>query len=138
MPRLVAEAFAEPLQEPAHLTPDDRYDEALALSVLPDGRVFVEHASAPETQTVTKTIGQQDDRHETRPSPRLTPSETDTWRTVMQGTHTAVEAEADDWASTRKGTETITFVDAEGDDWTALPQLDTHTRVRNEADDWAA
>jgi hypothetical protein len=99
--------------------------------------VFVQHASAPETQTVTKTIGQQDDRHEDTTITEAD-AETDTWRTIMQGTHTAVEAEADDWASTRKGTETITFVDAEGDDWTALPQLDTHTRVRNEADDWGA
>ncbi len=136
MTALFAEAFAEPLQEAAQPTPEHRYDEELGLSVLADGRVFVEHASAGETQTVTKAVGESDDRDEDTTITEAD-AETDTWRTLMEGTHTAVKAEADDWASTRKGTETVTFVQSEGDDWTALPQLDTHTRVRNEADDWA-
>jgi hypothetical protein len=137
MVALFAEAFAEPLQEAAQTVPEHRYEDGLALSVLPNGRVFVEHASTGETQTVTKAHGESDDRDEDTTITEAN-AETDTWRTVMDGTHTTVKAEADDWAATRKGTETLTFVDAEGDDSTALPQLDTHTRVRNEADDWAA
>lgn len=137
MAALFAEAFAEPLQEAAQPVPEHRYDDDLALSVLTDRRVFVEHASMGETQTVTKADGESDDRDEDTTITEAD-AESDMWRTLMEGTHTAVKAEADDWAATRKGTETVTFVDAEGDDWTALLQLDTHTRVRNEADDWAA
>lgn len=132
MTRLFAEAFAEPLQEPAHDAPEHCYDETLALSVLPDGRFFVEQASAGETQTVTKAAGEQDDRDDDTGI-----ANTDTWRMSVDGTQTAVKAEADDWATTRKDSETITLVQAEGDDWAALPRLGTHTRVRNEADDWA-
>lgn len=54
------------------------------------------------------------------------------------GTHTAVRGEADDWAATRRDTETITLVQSEGVDWSALPQLDTITHIRAEADDWSA
>lgn len=135
--RLFAEAFAESLQEPASDASELRYDEHLSVSVLPDGRVFVEHASTGETNTVTKAVGEQDDRDETTTITEAD-AETDTWRACMDGTHTAVKAEADDWATTRKGSETVTFVEAEGDDWVAGGDLDTQTRVRSEADDWAA
>jgi hypothetical protein len=116
MPTLFAEAFAEALLHPEQLRPEYRYDEDLGLSVLPDGRVFVEHAGAGETQTVTKATGEQDDRDE-ETTVTEADGETDTWRTVMEATHTAVDAEADDWA--------------------VPPRLDTNTRVRGEADDWA-
>jgi hypothetical protein len=135
MSHLFAEAFAEPLQDPTRPPVEHRYDEALGLSVLPDGRVFVEHASVGETQTGTKAMGEQDDQDPTTITEA--DAEVDTWRVAMDGTHTAVKAEADDWASTRKGTETVTFVQNEADDLTASPHLDTSTRVRGEVDDWA-
>lgn len=137
MSLLFAEAFAEALQEPASESPEHRYDETLALSVLPDGRFFIDHARLGETQTATKAAGEQDDRDEDTTITEAN-AEGDTWRAAtLDGTHTAVKGEADDWASTRKGAETATFVQAEGDDWAGSPQLDTGTRVRGEVDDWA-
>jgi hypothetical protein len=135
MGRLFAEAFTEPLREPAEAPPQPRYDETLGMSVLPDGHPFVERVGVGETQTSTKAVGEHDDRDEEVTITEAT-GEIDAWRVGKEGTHTAVRGEADDWASTRKGSETQTFVDAEGDDWAVLSQLDTQTRVRNEADDW--
>ncbi len=117
MIELFAEAFTEPLQEPECARAAYCYDEALALNVLPDGRTAVEHASAGQTQTVTKASGEHDDRDEDTTITEAE-AETDTWWTAMTGTHTAVKAEADDFAS--------------------LPRLDTITRVSREADDWAS
>jgi hypothetical protein len=135
MSHLFAEAFAEPLQDPTRPPVEHRYDEALGLSVLADGRVFVEHASIGETQTGTKAVGEQDDEDPTTIS--QTDAQVDNWRGAIDGTHTAVKAEADDWASTRGDNETVTLVRGEGDDWASSSQLDTSTRVRGEVDDWA-
>ncbi len=135
MSRLFAEAFAETLQEPVEAPPEHRYDETLGMSVLLDGRPFVEHVSVGETQTSTKAIGESDDRDEDVTITEAT-GEIDTWRVAKEGTHTAVRGEADDWASTRRGSETQTFADAEGDDWAIFSHLETQTRVRNESDDW--
>src|SRR4051794_10432442 len=128
MSHLFAEAFAERLKEPTRPPVEHRYDEALGLSVLPDGRVFVENSSVGETQTGTKAVGEQDDQDATTITEAN--AEVDTWRVVMEGRNTAVKADA--WASTRKGTETVTFVENEADDVTASPHLDTSTRVRGE------
>lgn len=57
---------------------------------------------------------------------------------VGADTGTKVRGEADDWAATRRDTETITLVQSEGVDWSPLPQLDTQTRIRSEADDWSS
>lgn len=135
MPRLLAEAFAEPLEDAVRVPPAHRYDETRRLSVLADGRVFVEHAVAGETHTETKAAGEQDDRDPSTIT--KVEGEVDAWCAAYGGTSTAVTPEADDWAATQKGSETVTHVHAEGDDWSALSHLDTQTRIRREADDWA-
>jgi hypothetical protein len=135
MDQLFAEAFSEPAQDPVGPTVEYRYDEALSLAVLRDGRAYVEHAHAGETQTVTKVTGERDDDDR----PRGVPAETQAGiANADTGTHTAVRGEADDWAATGRETETVTLVRAEGIDWAAAPELDTVTRVRREADDWAS
>ncbi len=136
MPKLFAEAFLEALQQPERQEPEHYYDEDRSLYVLADGRVYVEHAVVGDTQTSTKTVGEHDDRDDEMITEVR--GETDAFGVAASGTHTAIRGEADDWAATRKGTETITLVESEGVDWTALPQLDTLTRVRAEADDWSS
>lgn len=131
---LFAEAFAEPLQDSPRAPTEHRYDETLGLSVLTDGRVFVEHATVGETQTGTKAVGEQDDQDPTTITHAN--AEVDTWRVAMHGTHTAVKAEADDWASLGRSSDTVTKVKGEVDDWAASPHLDTSTRIRSEVDDW--
>ena len=133
MAHLFAEAFAEPLLDPTGDAIEHRYDEALGLSVLRDGRVFVEHADFGQTQTGTKATGEHDDEDPVEP----TSTDVKAALKMADSTHTAVKAEADDWTLARVGSETVTKVKAETDDWSISTGLDTHTRVRGEADDWA-
>jgi hypothetical protein len=134
MDQLFAEAFLEPAQHPVGPTVEYRYDEALSLAVLRDGRAYVEHSRIGETQTVTKAMGERDD--DDRPRGESAGGQAGAARGGT-GAHTAVRGGADDWAATGKETETVTLVRAEGIDWAAAPELDTVTRVRAEADDWA-
>lgn len=136
MVELFAEAFLESLQEPDHQEPEHRYDEDRSLCVLADGRVYVEHAAVGDTQTSTKAVGEHDDRDDDIITEVR--GEGDLFSVAADGTHTAIRGEADDWAATRKDTETVTLVDSEGIDWAPLPQLDTLTRIRAEADDWSS
>ncbi len=80
-------------------------------------------------------MGEVDDRDETTITEA--DAESDTWRSLLQGTQTRLTAEADDWAGTGKGVETATFVDGEGGDRASSPELTTKTGARGEADDWA-
>lgn len=135
MAKLFAEAFLESLQEPDYNEPEHLYDEDRSLCVLADGRVYVERTSVG-THTLTKVDGERDDRddHSTAEARH----DTDAFSVPSDGTHTAVRGEADDWAATRKDTETITLVNSEGIDWAPVPQFDTITRIRSEADDWSS
>jgi hypothetical protein len=136
MAELFAEAFLESLEEPERQEPEHRYDEDLSLCVLADGRAYVEHAAVGDTQTSTKAVGEHDDRDDDIITEVR--GETDAFTVADGGTHTAIRGEADDWAATRRDTETITLVQSEGIDWSPLPQLDTVTRIRAEADDWSS
>jgi hypothetical protein len=136
MVKLFAEAFFEPLQEPDHEEPEHRYDEDRSLCVLGDGSVYVERATVADTQTSTRAAGEQDDRDDEMITEVR--GEPDAFNVAADGIYTAVGCEADDWAATRRETETITLVNSEGIDWAPLPQLDTLTRVRAEADAWSS
>jgi hypothetical protein len=55
MPRLFAEHFLLPVHDPDNDLPAVTYDEARALNLAPDGRVFVELVGGGDTNTVGTT-----------------------------------------------------------------------------------
>jgi hypothetical protein len=126
MSRLFAEAFIVPVAEPDGEPPRYAYDERRDVNVLDDGRPVVEAAAVGETYTLTEVRAEREDRDaddraaldmetltkvaregsdrdatelllgtETRQVPG---EREDFLRDLDGGTHTAVRAEAEDFA----------------------------------------
>jgi hypothetical protein len=120
----VAELFASPFliecSEPEQEPPTVSYDEELSLSVLSDGRVYVEQGAAGATATITRADGEADDYESDDSTITEAGGEHDTWASAALGTKTGAKGEADDWAPTpsRPGTEIQTFAERENDVWT--------------------
>jgi hypothetical protein len=125
VPRLFAEAFLIPLADPDGELPRYTYDEQRGVNVLRDGRPVVEAAVVGETYTLTEVRAERDDSDadgsplsmetvtkvaregsdhddmamlfgtETR---QLPGEREDVLRDLDGGTHTAVRAEAEDFA----------------------------------------
>lgn len=137
---LFAGLFAEATYGEDHAPDGLRYDEVLALTVMPSGQpVVATREVAGETATVTKATGERDDADDDHVT--HVDAEVDAWTFGGQTTKTGPKRESDDWASpwaaSGKGMETATFVRSEGADWASDPELTTNTRVAGEADDWS-
>jgi hypothetical protein len=139
MTQLFAQAFLVPLLPADGEEPVLRYDEERALTVLPDGRPFIEASGVGETVTLTKMRSEADDYDQASDDARRQPEllvGTETRRVPAEQedferrsflssmTKTEVRAEPDDEDRDARGDEgffnlattTSTFVRAEAED----------------------
>jgi hypothetical protein len=163
MPRLFAEHFLVPAREP-HRAPALTYDEARALNLDADGRVFVELTTIGDTHTLTEVRAEREDHDpddsvaptlithtKIGPEPEdVVPAEailgTDTRRGAEEedrapesclGTKTdAVQHEADDFVPAEALLGTETFAKGESEDAGPVAWSGTNTAVNNEAEDF--
>jgi hypothetical protein len=164
MPRVFAEHFLVPTHEPDHEAPTLTYDEARALNLAADGRVFVELRTVGDTHTLTEVRAEREDHDpqdfvaptlETttkiaREAEDVVPAEallgTDTRRGAEEedrapesllGTKTdAIQQEAEDFVTADALLGTETFARGESEDVDPVAWSGANTAVNNEAEDF--
>jgi hypothetical protein len=135
MRRLFAEAFLVSLLDPEQDEPVLHYDEERALTLLSDGRPFIEtghagRAFAGRTDTLTEVRAEQDD---------FDAPDDDTDMLAQLSTLTKVRAERDDFASPEVmfATETRQAPGEQDDFCRSEANMGTETAVGGESDDFA-
>jgi hypothetical protein len=143
MPRLFAEHFLVPARQPAHEAPTLTYDEARALNLDADGRVFVELTTVGDTHTMTEVRTEREDHD---PEDFAVPTLGTTTKVAREaedvvaaeaiiGTDTRRGAEEEDRAESLLGTKTDAIQHEAEDFVTADALLGTETFARGESED---